>query len=148
MEQNGEAYSVFTAGVTNGEFFANTPYHGEGSATLQYDGYDNTIQIDKYGLGGMDFTCGGECNAFRLAMSGADLQSVDVTVYTYNNQTYATSSCNYEIYNIYTTMQNYFTPYSSFNYGCSWNNVGAVEIVVTMQSSGYVAIEEITLCKY
>ena len=147
LEESGATNTVFVAGTSLGVFFAEAPYGGMGSISLQYDGLDNTIQIDKYGLGGIDFTCGGECNSMRLQISGI-FSSIQIIVYTFDSNTNQAESCEYTIPQLTTSLQNYFAQFSEFENSCDWSNVGALEINGEMESAGNIAINEITICKY
>ena len=145
FEDYANVDTVFTAGTNLGVFYANAPYGGEGSVSLQYDGMDTNIQLNQYGLGGYDFTCGGECNALRLQMSGI-FTSVKITVYTHSY--YQAENCDYYITDISTSMKNYIAEFNAFSNLCDWANVGALQITANLQSSGDISINEITLCKY
>ena len=143
FEDYANVDTVFTAGTNLGVFYANAPYGGEGSVSLQYDGMDTNIQLNQYGLGGYDFTCGGECNALKLQMSGI-FTSVKITVYSY----YQSENCDYYITDISTSMKNYIAEFNAFSNLCDWANVGALQITANLQSSGDISINEIILCKY
>lgn len=52
-----------------------------GCMHISYDGFDNSIAINPTGLGGVDLTEGGACNAFVLLTTSDLGANVDVTVY-------------------------------------------------------------------
>jgi len=141
--QSGLEGTVFVAGVNSGLFFSSAPYSGYGTASIKYDGNNTSTYVNEFGLEGIDFTCGGLCNAMRIETQGIYVE-VYVSVFTFN-QNSGDQNCVYNLGVPPTSMGSLFVQYNSY---CDWTSVGAIELSFNLQGAGNIEVNEITLCNY
>ena len=106
-------------------------FDGIGNYTMQYDGPDNSPDLDVTGLGGLDFT-----------KHGASTLSFDAYVWTYATVSIFVyspdgSKCSWAD-SIPMGVQN--VKFSSFTGDCDWTNVGAMEFVQTIENDSALTV--------
>ena len=122
----GPANRVLTSNVGGGEWLVATPGGARGFALMQYDGKDNSDNLDPNGLGGLDFTVDGLGEAFT-----AVIETDVATVYTFTVTSPNGNQCTVD-QTIPGTQapSNYYIPFSTFTGNCDFQNVGAVDILI------------------
>ena len=141
LQTSGQPNTIFTSGCSGGVYTTASPSGGSGTATIQYDGYDHSAQLNPRGLGGIDLTANGMSAVEFYA--NAD-ENVEFYIYIYSG-----SNSSYCLTGIALTPQisYYRIPYNSFSYvngGCQFNNVGAVVTIVSFNGNVDANIEPIS----
>merc|ERR1711976_1146130 len=109
-----------------GEWNTATPNSASGFALMQWDGKDNSLNIDDTGLGGRDFTDNGLGTRIH-----AQIETDVDTEYTFTIYSTDGGECNRAVTIPGGNGQDdYFLDYSSFSGNCDFTSVGAVEILV------------------
>lgn len=136
---SGSENRVLVAGVTLGEFSCTSPVDTQSSSLLQYDGVDNSINLNPSGLGGIDFTLYGG-NAIRLVAFSDAPTTISLVVYSgsvgeacYVNVTLPG----------YDYSREYILDFNSFTSGCDFQNVGAIEVITHTVSSVDIIIQSL-----
>jgi hypothetical protein len=95
-----------------------------GVSILQYDGVDNSANLNPTGLGGVDLTVGGRGQSIHLNINSDNPTNYTVTIYT------SGSAICKRVVPIPGGGDNldYYLAYSSFSGGCNFANVGAIEV--------------------
>ena len=118
------ANQVFSASVGGGVWNVNTPNSGSGYALMQYDGADNSLQLNLSSL-----------NA-NLREGGADrirtLVECDIPTVVRISIFEGSTECflDQEIQGNQGVIQEFFWNYSAFSGSCTFSNVNAVEILI------------------
>ena len=134
---SGYQYDEFSVSVQNDFLNANFPYYARGKILLQYDGTDHSLNLSPNGLN-FDGTSGG-ANSFYFEFYGDNPLNATILVYSGSYGSYCTSTI--------TTMRGssayvmYY--YNFYNYGCSFSDIGAIELEIT-DNTGYVGYFSLT----
>jgi len=124
--ESGPAGRLLTSQVADGEWSVSTPNGASGFANIQYDGKDNSFNLDNNGLGGIDFTDGGLAEAFT-AIIEADV----ATEYTFTVTSSNGNQCTRTQTIPGTQVEaSYYIPFSSFTGNCDFEDVGAIDIFI------------------
>jgi hypothetical protein len=132
---SGNANLVLSSGVAGGDFSCAAPNGASGTSLLQWDGTDGSITLQNTGLNGFDLTQQNG-QSFRTLIESDQPTTIDFRVYTGSSMCTRTVSVPGD-----DTTNEYILQFSSFTGGCSFSNVGAIEIFVNMGSNVDVLVE-------
>ena len=141
LQTSGRANTIFSSGCSGEVYTTASPSGGSGTATIQYDGYDHSPQLNPNGLGGIDLTANGMSAVEFYANTDVNVEFY-IYIYSGSNSSYCLSSFALTPQNSY-----YRIPYNSFSYangGCKFNYVGAVVTVISFNGNVDVSIEPIS----
>jgi len=118
--------SVMSCGVSIGEFSLATASNSHGYAVLQYDGEDESSEINPTGLGGISLKEGGS-NAFQLNTVADHSTDFSIRVYSGAN---AVSEYKGIIPQNQRKPHALYAKFSEFEGNADFNNVGAIEVII------------------
>jgi len=135
---SGKPNFLLTAGVYAGEFTCDTPSEATGYSILQYDGIDESSDLNSNGLGNLDFT---KNNAFALrTFISSDMKTnFNVTIYSENRSCFFSMDIEDS-----GEIQEYVLEYEYFDGNCDFTNVNAVEFAIEQYAELDLLIEEIS----
>jgi hypothetical protein len=137
--ESGAGNQVLTALVSGRLFTSATPNQARGYSLLILDGPDASSNINYNGLNA-DLTFG-EAYAIRTHIKSD--QPTTVTFNFYSGSSSSRCSLQQSIPGD-TTTHEYIIEFSRFTSGCTWSNIGAVEVRVEMNDNVDVDVSEIT----
>merc|ERR1712125_44285 len=127
---DSEIFTISGDELFRGEWVVANPKTSSSVATLQYDGNDQSFNLNESGLNNFDLTFGGTATEFRLSIV-SDLETAYTTI------VYTSSGTCSAVINVPRTPANYNyadtffdLQYSAFSGGCTFSNVGAIELVL------------------
>jgi len=136
--ESGAGNQVLTALVSAGLFTSATPNQARGYSALVLDGQDASSNIQYNGLSA-DLTFG-EAYAIRTHIKSD--QPTTVTFNFYSGSSNNRCSLQQSIPGD-TTNHEYILEFSRFSNGCTWSNIGAVEVRAEMRDNVDIDIDEI-----
>merc|ERR1712232_1483466 len=123
---DSEIFTISGDELFRGEWVVANPKTSSSVATLQYDGNDQSFNLNESGLNNFDLTFGGTATEFRLSIV-SDLETAYTTI------VYTSSGTCSAVINVPRTPANYNyadtffdLQYSAFSGGCTFSNVDAI----------------------
>ena len=127
----GQVNNLLSVYVQDKQLYGVFPYNAVGNVLLQYDGTDNSTNLSINGLNNFDGTAY-NANGFYFELTSNSTLKVYVYVYSGNG-----GYCSYNL-NALPTSYAYVLFYNNFdNYGCSFSNIGAIELEVANSIGNY-----------
>ena len=96
---------------------------------LQYDGDDQSMNLNKNGLNGIDLTSNGKAIGIHFHFTSYDGSQVEIDVYSPDE-----SNCK-NIFPITHESESFYLLFTSFEGNCSFSSVGAIEIIFSSNST-------------
>jgi len=137
--ESGAGNQVLTALVSGRLFTSATPNQARGYSLLVLDGPDASSSINYSGLNGADLTFG---DAFAIRTHIRSDQPTTVTFNFYSGSSNNRCSLAQNIPGD-TTTHEYILEFSRFTNGCTWSNIGAIEVRAEMHDNVDVDVHEI-----
>lgn len=132
-EQYGGATQGSSFSIEDGRFLVATGEPCSATVTLQWDGEDGSMDLQADGLGSVDLTDNGTASSFSFQYSAET--GGDASVYVYSGS--ADDFCVYETTLVegtdFSTASFAFASFRSVSAGCSFDNVGAVELDIFLE---------------
>jgi len=140
----GQPNSGFSTTISFGATNILSPYGGYGKTVIQWDGYDGSMNLNPSGLGSINFAPGTN-SGFQFEYFSEESTNITMNVYSGSNSSF----CTYTEYNTvsyaYIDTIYYFQNFASVGSGCSFNNVGAIELIINLPSETEITIGGISL---
>jgi len=124
--QTGAPNLILTAQILTGQFAVSTPNGASGFSTVQWDGKDNSINLNSQGLGGIDFTFSGNAAELRATLDSDHATTFTITVVSMDGK-----QCVLELDVAEgSAAKDYTASYKDFSGNCDFTNVGAIEVTI------------------
>lgn len=128
--------------VNNGIFQFDNGADTQASMHFQWDGADNSQNLDVTGLGGVDLTAGNTTDAFEIVVLFDDLPAtIDLTVHTDGANASSVSWPTTGLLLTGDTAISIFIPFAAFSGSADFTNVGAIEMSLTATATAGLDIQ-------
>ena len=134
----GNVAAIASAAVNSGRFLASSASSTTGNVEIQWDG-DESTTLNPSGLGSVDFT-DSDGDAFRITIESDISSNVEINVYSGS----ASDVCSIT-FTAQSTSDEFVLLFSSFSNGCSFDDVGAVQMIIDFEESADIQISSITI---
>lgn len=136
--------SYLKSNISNEIWSIETGYGVDIEAVLQYDGPDESCNLDSNGLGGLDFTDNGYRDSFLIQLSNNQTTEITIDAYVNKNGSTVFSTTVFTIFpNESITSQ--ILPFSAFSPSIPFSSVGSVEIKFKLCEIDAISIYDLSL---
>ena len=135
---SGSVGRVIATAVYNGQWEISSPTGASTQFLIQYDSFDNSMNLNRNGLGPIDLTSNGLGKGFKI--SGETDIPTTMSIFVYS----PSGICSFTFSMVQGSVeQDYFILFSQFSEGCDFTNVGAIELLVDGTPNMDLSIDQV-----
>lgn len=132
MDQLSVAQATVYSNISHWQWYLAATDGVKGKAVVQYDGFDQSINLVMDGLGELDFSANGQRNAFLFRIDNSQNSTVSGAIEVYCDGISRLTTAHFLLNG--TRLEEVLVPFSSFSPSCDMTAVGSLEIVFFVES--------------